>query len=381
MRDFILKEILNNDIKEELKYIGFDESYISKAQNKFLYKNIKLYNLTVAQANIIKQTALSFGADFATHKDVVTGKKEFSDGILGGSISQIQKIAEKLKFQPFKLKELGESLNDFINSRLAKSKTKLVGILNLTTNSFSDGGEYYEFDKATEHLTELINDGADVIDIGAESTKPYSEPVSAEKQLEKLLPVLKYCKENSVTTPISIDTRSSEAAQKCLDILPCMINDVSGLEYDTNMADIIAKYNAKVIIQHSKGTPDIMQDNTEYINPVDEIYLNLRNKICYALSKGIKKENIIIDVGIGFGKTREQNFELIKRIEEFKALGCPIMLGISRKSLLNMPDAENFEKDIYTLALNTLAIERNVDYLRVHNVKMHKKLLEVTDLL
>lgn len=381
MHDFIFKEIINTDIKNELKDTGFDTSYIDKACNKYIYKNIKIFNLTVAQANIIKQTALTVGADFATHRDVITGKAETSDGILGGSVSQIQKIAEKLEFQPFGLKELGKNLKQFVHQTSEKHKPKLVGILNLTTNSFSDGGEFYDYDNAIEHLCNLINDGADIIDIGAESTKPYSTPVSSEKQLEKIIPVLNYCKTNNIKTPISIDTRSSEVAQKCLEILPCIINDVSGLEYDINMADIIAKNGAKIIIQHSKGTPDSMQENPQYNNLIDEIYLNLLKKIEFALSKGILKDNIILDVGIGFGKNREHNFELIKRIKEFKGLGCPLMLGISRKSLLNMPDADNLEKDIYTLALNTLAIERNVDYLRVHNIKMHKKLLEVTDLL
>ena len=121
-----------------------------------------------------------------------------------------------------------------------------------------------------------------------------------------------------------------------------------------------------------------MQDNPEYTNLMDEIYLSLKSKIEIALSKGIKRENIIVDPGIGFGKTREDNFEIIRRIEELYGLGCPVMLGISRKSLLNMPDADNEEKDIYSTALNTLAIQKGVEYLRVHNVKMHKKLIELT---
>lgn len=143
------------------------------------------------------------------------------------------------------------------------------------------------------------------------------------------------------------------------------------------MIDIVANSGKKVIIQHSQGNPENMQVKPTYENVVDEIYFALKNKIEMAESKGISKENIIIDVGIGFGKTKAHNFELIRRIDEFKSLGCEVMLGISRKSLLDMANESNETKDIYTTALSSLAIERNVDYLRIHNVEMHKKLIEL----
>lgn len=381
MHDFILREIKNTDIEKEIKNIGFDKSYTHKAKEKFEYKNIKIYSLSPAMANILKQTAISVGCDCATHREVITGKIESSNCILGGSISQIKKIAEKLKFQPFGLKELGQNLENSCSllaegskSKISSRETKLVGILNLTPNSFSDGGMYNDLDKAKEHLLELISDGADIIDIGAESTKPYSEPVSAKAQLEKLLPIIDFAK-NKI--PISIDTRSAIVAEESINAGANIINDVSGFDYDKKLVDVIAKYNIPIIIQHSKGTPETMQDSPEYKNLMEEIFLNLREKIQFAHSKGI--ENIIIDPGIGFGKSRENNFEIIKRIEELKSLNCPIMLGISRKSLLNMPQADNFTKDIYTTALNTLAIEKKVNYIRIHNVKMHKTLISLLE--
>ena len=375
MHDFVLKEIVTDDLEKELSSVGFDKSYIKKARGKFVYKNIKIFDLTPAQANILKQTALSVGADCATHRETITAKVEKTDCILGGSLSQIEKIAGKLACQPFGLKKLGEMLLQRHEKKL--DGCKIVGILNLTTNSFSDGGEFYEFDKAVEHLNEMINDGAGVIDIGAESTKPYSEPVSDAEQLSKLVPLLEYIKENNIKIPVSIDTRSSAVARKCLELGADIINDVSGFDYDEKMPEVIAEFNAKVIIQHSKGTPQNMQDKPVYSNLMDEIYLGLKNKIDIALSKGIKRENIIIDPGIGFGKTREDNFEIIRRIEELYGLGCPVMLGVSRKSLLNMPDEDNFTKDIFTLALNAVAINKKVDYIRVHNVKLHRKFLDI----
>ena len=382
MHDFILREIKDTDIEKEINAIGFDKSYSHKAKEKFEYKNIKIYSLTPAMANILKQTALSVGCDCATHREVITGKIENSNCILGGSVSQIKKIAEKLKFQPFGLKELGKKLENSCpplaggpKSMISRRGTKLVGILNLTTNSFSDGGMYNDFEKAKEHLLELISDGADIIDIGAESTKPYSSPVSPKEQLEKLLPIIDFAKSQ---TTISIDTRSAIVAEECINAGANIINDVSGFDYDEKMVDVIAKHNIPIIIQHSQGTPETMQNSPHYNNLIEDIFLNLKNKIDFAHSKNI--ENIIIDPGIGFGKTKEDNFEIIKRIEEFQSLNCPIMLGISRKSLLDMPNADNLAKDIYTTAINALAIERNVDYIRVHNIKMHRKLIDLMDM-
>ncbi len=368
MHDFVLKEIVNSNLKKELENVGFDKSYAKFAVDKFRYKNIKIFDLTCAQANILKQTALSVGADCATHKSVIEGKIEKSDCILGASVSQIKKIAQKLQAQPFGLKKLGEMLEKFDTSKTAK--TKIVGVLNLTKDSFSDG--YFEYDDAIEHLKEL--EDADIIELGAESTKPYSHPVPDDAQLERILPVLKYLNGKTV----SIDTRSSKVAEECLKCGAQIINDVSGFDFDPNMPDIIAKYGAKVVIQHSKGAPETMQDNPQYDNLIEEIYMSLKNKIDLAVSRGIDRENIIIDVGLGFGKKREDNFELIKRIEEFYSLGCPVMLGISRKSFLGCDD--NLTRDIFTVALNTLAIERKVDYIRVHNVKLHKKLIEILNL-
>lgn len=378
MHDFLIKEIHNTDIKQELLNIGFDKGYSRFATSKYNYVNLKIFDLSVPQANILKQSALSVGADCATHRDVITGKAELTACILGGSLSQIDKIAKKIKGQPFGLKDLSEQLLNFISKKEKPSKTKLMGVLNLTENSFSDGGLYYEYDDAIKHLKKLIKDGADIIDIGAESTKPYSEPVEVEEQLDKLLPILKYVEEKKIETPISIDTRSSKVARICIQYGAKIINDVSGFDYDEQMIDVIAQNShVKIILQHSLGTPENMQKNPTYSNLMDEIYCSLHNKVQLALSRGIKKENIIIDPGIGFGKTRKDNFEILKRWQELKGIGCPVLIGVSRKSLLNMPKSTNEEKDIYTLALDSILISQKVDYLRVHNVNLHKNFLDI----
>lgn len=377
MHDFLVKKLSNTNIEQELINIGFDKTYTHTAKDKFEYINFKIFNLTPAQANIIKQTAISVGADCGTHREVITGKIENSNCILGGSLSQIKKISEKLQRQPFGLKSLGEILEEKTKIKLPE-KTQLMGVLNVTTNSFSDGGDFYDFDKSIEHLKQLIDDGADIIDIGAESTKPYSKPVSSNDQLKKLEPILNYIKTQNIKIPISIDTRSSVVAKRCIELGADIINDVSGFDFDNNMVNVLAQNpNTKIIIQHSQGSPEIMQNNPTYSNLMDEIYTKLKNKVDFAISNGIKFENIIIDPGIGFGKTKEDNFEILRRWKELKTIGCPVLIGISRKSLLDMPQATNEEKDIYTLALDSILMNENIDIIRVHNVKIHKKISSI----
>ncbi len=372
-RRFLVKEVKNADWQKELELIGFDKSYRHKASDKFMFKDLKIYSLTPAQANILKQTALSVGADCATNREVITGKAETSDAILSGSFSQLDKISKKLEHQPFGLSELAKVIEEQLVEK--QVKTKIVGILNITPNSFSDGGKYNTTEAACEHFRQLVSDGADMIDIGAESTKPGAPAISAEVQLEKILPVLNFAKENKYNIPISIDTRSAEVAEECLKNGVAVINDVSGLKYDDKMAEVVAKYQAKVIIQHSLGLEKNMVQDVNYTSVVDDVYKDLYKQIEYAKSVGVT--DIITDIGFGFDKDLEDNFRLFNRIDEFSSLGYPIMAGISRKSMLNMKDAPNEEKDIFTLALDAIMVEHSVDYLRVHNVKLHRKLIDI----
>lgn len=386
MNDFILKDV-NYDLDNELEQVGFDKTYLHKAVDKYQYKNIKIFDLSIPQANILKQTAISVGADCAVHRETITSKVEKTDCILGGSFSQLRNISKKLRKQPFSLSKLADLIENNLDFKLKPIKIKetmfdftrpyIVGILNLTQDSFSDGGEFFELDKAKEHLLEMIKDCADIIDIGAESTKPFSTGISDDAQLEKLLPILHFIKEKEINTPISIDTRSTNVAKQCIEAGADIINDVSGLDFDVKMAETLAQFNVPVIIQHSKGTPENMQVQPVYENLMDEIFLELKRKTDYAVKMGIKSENIIIDPGIGFGKTKEHNFEIIRRVEELRSLNCPIILGISRKGFLGLKEASNEMKDIYTLALNATVLNK-VNFIRVHNVKLHKYLLRIS---
>ncbi len=362
MQDFEIKEVITNNIEQELANIGFDSAYRNQAGGKYRYKNFKVFGLNPAQANILKQTALTVGADCATHREVITGKIESSDVIIGGSYSELRKIAEKLKYQPFSLGILGQKIVESLETKI--SKTKLVGILNITPDSFSDGGKYIDSEKACVYFEQLIKDGADIIDIGAESTRPGFEPVSAEEQIKRLKPILEFAKQFDI--PKSLDTRNADVAKFGLENGISIINDVSGLEYDTKMADVIAEYNAGVVIQHS-------QKEALYDNLIEEIFFSLKKKAGYVQEKGV--QNIILDVGLGFGKTKEQNFGILDRIQEFQSLNLPLMVGISRKSFLGVEADDNMLKDSLSLALAYPLMQKSVDYLRVHNVKLHKQLL------
>lgn len=369
MQEFILKELVTKDIESELEKIGFDIAYRTKAKDKFLYKTFKIFDLTLPQANILKQTALSFGADCGVHREVLVNKIDRTDVILGGSFSQIKKICEKLKQQPFAMKTLAENLLRQLETK--KTETKLVGILNVTPDSFSDGGKYFNSEEAIKYFYQLVEDGADVIDIGAESTRPGAKSICSQEQIERLRPILKVVSKAKIST--SIDTRCSEVARFALDNGVNIVNDVSGLDYDSKMIDVVKEYDASIVLQHSTGeTNNII----EYNDVVEEVYLTLLKKAKLAKEKGVDK--VILDVGIGFGKTKENSYTILNRIEEFKSLNYPLMVGVSRKSLLGLQNSEdNVLKDSLSLALAYPLMQAGIDYLRVHNVKLHRKLLNL----
>ena len=366
MQNFVIKNLVTENIDAELEKIGFDVSYRKKACDKFQYKTFKIFELSLPQANILKQTALTVGADCGVHRDVLTGNVDKTNVILGGSYSQIKKICEKLNHQPFSLKYLSNKILSHLKNK--KEKTKLVGILNITPDSFSDGGKYINPEDARKHLYQLIKDGADMVDIGAESTKPFSCPVDSKEQIKRLEPILK----NIPDIPISIDTKNSEVALFALDCGVKYINDVSGLDNDPKIADYVAKYNAGIILQHSAKTSE---ERPLYNDVIEEVYLKLLNKINLAKEKNIN--NIIVDPGISFGKSSENNFEILHRFEEFYSLKKPLMIGISRKSFLGITNDDNALKDSLSLALSYPLMLKNIDYLRVHNVKLHKQLLNL----
>ncbi|MBM4174671.1 MAG: dihydropteroate synthase [Ignavibacteria bacterium] len=242
----------------------------------------------------------------------------------------------------------------------------LMGVLNLTSDSFFDGGKYNRPETALRRIHEMIAVGVDIIDIGAESTRPGSEPVSAQDELSRILPVLKEIQKDEVT--VSIDTYKSQVAEVCLNNGAHMINDISGLKFNPELGEIVARFNAGIILMHIKGTPKTMQVNPHYVNVIEEINFELKSSLELAKNKGISK--IFIDPGIGFGKRLKDNYEILNRLDEFRFLGYPVAIGLSRKSfigkVLNQTPPESL---IGTTAANASAQLSGANIIRVHDVK------------
>ncbi len=252
-------------------------------------------------------------------------------------------------------------------------RTYIMGILNVTPDSFSDGGNFNNIDTAVNHAKKMINDGADIIDLGGESTRPGHTYVDSQEEKRRILPVIKKLKEE-IQVPISVDTYKADVAEASLELGVEMINDIWGLTKDKNMANVIAKYDAYVCIMHNQDTTEYNKDIMEAIKEF------LQNSIDLALKSGIKKEKIVLDPGIGFGKTFEQNLEVLKRLDEIKTLGYPVLLGTSRKSVIgNVLNVEPKERLEGTIATTVLGIRDGVDIVRVHDVKENLKAAKMAD--
>jgi dihydropteroate synthase len=246
-------------------------------------------------------------------------------------------------------------------------RTRILGILNLTPDSFSDGGRYLDPQAAVQRAREMIDSGADALDLGAESSRPGAAPVSREEELRRLLPVLEEVV--SLGVPISVDTVKSEVAQAALARGASLINDISALSSDPAMAEVCARSNAGVVLMHLRGTPRDMQTRTDYDDVVKDSIAALKAAMQRALSAGIREENVLLDPGIGFAKTPEQNLEILRRLPEYHALGRPLLVGASRKSFLSrFGGATPEDRLAATLAVSVLAVVRGASVLRVHDV-------------
>lgn len=245
-----------------------------------------------------------------------------------------------------------------------------MGVLNITPDSFSDGGRFFDKRKAVERAVRMADEGADIIDVGGETTKPGSSGVSVNEELDRVIPVVEQIA-RLVRVPISIDTRKSRVAQEALAAGASLVNDVSGFRFDPNMAHIVARYDVAVILMHSIGTPRTMQNAPRYKRLMNEIWLSLRDSIETAKDASVDPGKIIIDPGIGFGKTVKHNLEILRRLDELRAMGFPICVGTSRKSfigeVLGIESTE--ERLLGTIATSLIAIMKGAGIVRVHDVK------------
>jgi dihydropteroate synthase len=281
------------------------------------------------------------------------------------------------------ISDLREKLEqDVWEYSIGKKKFKIdrpliMGILNVTPDSFSDGGKFTEPDTAVNHACRMVEEGADIIDIGAESTRPGSLPVSIEEEWNRIFPVLKNVRQK-ISEPISIDTCKSEIVRRAFEEGADIVNDVSALRFDPEMAKIVAEYKAPVTLMHMQGTPRDMQKNPAYENLLEEIFEFFEKQVAYAQNNGI--DQIILDPGIGFGKRYEDNFELIRRLPEFRILGFPLLLGTSRKSFIGRALNKNVEERVFgTAATAAISVLNGANILRVHDVKEIRDVISITE--
>lgn len=267
---------------------------------------------------------------------------------------------------------------DKFNNWLKKPSDYLImGIINTTPDSFSDGGKYNSASEAIDFAYELLREGADIIDIGGESSRPGADPISAEEEIKRISPLLSELVKNTEST-VSIDTYKSSTANYALNNGACLVNDISGLSFDKEMVDIVIRHNASIVIMHMKGTPKTMQKNPNYDNVIDEICDFLTNQVDFAINKGVSSDKIIIDPGIGFGKTLNDNYEIIAKLSQICDLGHPVLVGPSRKSFIGTTLDEPVEKRLEgSITAAAMCYRSGAKILRVHDVKETKKSLSI----
>ena len=353
---------------------------------------IKLEGISSTTANILKQEMLSCGGDVALPRDVVTGKAKKTGCVLIATLAQLNRLKEKLLLQPFGLNQLSRKiaqvlenycLNDFkldlggYKFNLGK-RPLVMGIMNLTPDSFSADGLYGKDISQIAAVAEgMVRDGADILDLGGESSRPGAKSVSLKEELKRTIPVIKKIA-RIISAPISIDTCKPEVAGAALDSGASLVNDISGLR-NPAMAKICSRYQAGIVIMHMKGNPRTMQKNPVYADLMAEIIEYLSRAVEIALAAGLKREKIIIDPGLGFGKTLEHNLQIIKDLRELKVLGAPILVGASRKRFIGeILKVGPEERLAGTVAACVLACANGANIVRVHDVKSVVQALKVT---
>lgn len=372
---------------EEISRIGADSTGCRLMAPKAVHRLIKIYGLSPKQATILKQEMLSKGGEAAVARGVLDSSAQSSEVILMGTLRQMEELINKLKMQPFGLPALGRQIKQVLANLEGRpvfdldcrgkkvtvgNRTLVMGILNVTPDSFSDGGRYYDPGMALDRALGMVEEGADIIDLGGESTRPGYAPVEPEEELKRILPVLKRLVRD-IPVPLSVDTCKSLVAEAALEEGAHIINDQWALRHDPRMAEVVARHGAPLILMHNqKGTAyrELMGDMIDFFN----------DSIDLGMEAGIPRDKMIVDPGIGFGKTPEQNIEVMGRLKELECLGLPVLIGTSRKSLigkvLDLPVDQRLEG---TAATVSVGIANGADIIRVHDVKEMSRVARMTD--
>lgn len=383
-------EIRNQEeARQCLEGVGSSPAGIEYMVPKAVFRCIMIKDIQSRAANLLKQEMLAKGGEAAVAKNAAAGEGN-SDVLLMGTLKQYRLLTKKLKLQPFGLKQVAADIEIILNAlehppvtmELANGKTLtfgqrtlIMGILNITPDSFSDGGRYFDPEQAVKHALEMKAAGADIIDLGGASSRPDSQMAGAEEELARLLPVIrKLAREDLI---LSVDTFRAEVARQMLNEGAHLINDIGGLQMDPDMTEVLVKQQAPAVIMHNRLQ---MNQGQPYQDLIADITSELRTSMEKAAAAGLPKEKLIIDPGIGFGKTPAENRLIIKRLHAFKSLGRPVLLGASRKRFIGATlDLEVEERLEGSLAAMAMGIMNGADIVRVHDVKESKRVAVMTD--
>jgi dihydropteroate synthase len=359
----------NIDAKSYLKKIGVDGGGIEILSSKMQHYLVHIKGLPVGGANILKQDALSIGADLAVPRGTVIASIKEVDCLLIATQKQLHILSKKEMAQPFGLKEVAIKLKEILEVKQPTS-VEVMGIINANDDSFFDGSRFKNKDAITK-IEQMVEDGADIIDIGGVSSRPNAPVVSAKEEMQRLKPILDAIKEQKLYEKVrfSIDSYEPYVVEYALMSGFEILNDITGLQND-EVCKICARYDATAIIMHMQGTPQTMQKDPKYDDVLDDVYGFLKQRVQKAHSFGIK--DIVLDVGIGFGKTLNDNLTLLKHLQHFLTLKHPLLVGASRKSMIDKISPSSVENRLAgTLTLHTEAIKNGASILRVHDVAEH----------
>jgi dihydropteroate synthase len=378
------------DLERELASVGADAACWHVFAAKRAVAAVRLDGLSTATANILKQTCIGVGADCAVSAKAASGRVRRSDAVLFATPRQLERLVPVLERQPECVARLAPELHGLWSRFSANpptmriggrrfdwgSRTYVMGILNVTPDSFSDGGRFLAPEAALEQAEQLAREGADLIDVGAESTRPGARPVSAREQARRLVPVLRLLSRR-VKTPVSVDTASAEVARAAVAEGAAMLNDVTALS-DPKMPGVIARAGVPCVVMHMRGRPRTMQRNPRYSDLMAEVFDGLAAALDRGAQAGVRR--MIVDPGIGFGKRLEHNLELLRRLSELRSLGRPILVGPSRKRFIGeLTGAGPQERVAGTVAACVVAAQHGAHLVRVHDVGPVRQALRIAD--
>ncbi len=369
-----------SDKVEALKRLGVESGGISIMAKKMELFYFYIKDLKAPAANILKQDALSIGADLAVPGGVILCKKPLYDCILIGTKKHMEILSKKELAQPFGLKTVANELKKFLS--LKTFPVQIMGVINTNDDSFFEGSRFVAKD-AVVQIEKMIEEGANIIDIGAVSSRPGADAVSELTELERIKPICDMIQEQKLYEKVtfSIDSYSPSVIEYALKSGFALINDISGAS-DNAVIQLAVKYDAKLCIMHMQGMPQTMQKDPVYGNVMAELNDFFEGRIAKCEILGLSKENIILDVGIGFGKTLEHNSTLLKNLAHFRHFGCEILIGASRKSMIDKISPSSIEERLPgTLTIHLKAVDNGASIVRCHDVAEHKQALAVAEAL